>query len=92
MLFVAVLDESKHLLYVLFGVQDTKYDLNTFDTVLMLNVTDPQNIKFATAKDTADNSNSNNKSINSGVIVGAAVGGSAGVSAPSLKPTCTAAT
>ncbi|KAL9549194.1 hypothetical protein PS6_006215 [Mucor atramentarius] len=42
----AVLDESKNIVYILFGYQDTKAMVNTFKTVLAVNVTDTSNINF----------------------------------------------
>ncbi|CAO0797300.1 unnamed protein product [Mucor circinelloides] len=42
----AVLDESKNIVYILFGYQDTKAMVNTFNTVLAVNVTDISNISF----------------------------------------------
>lgn len=43
---IAVLDESKNIVYILFGYQDTKAMVNTFKTVLAVNVTDTSNINF----------------------------------------------
>lgn len=45
-LSIAVLDESKNIVYILFGYQDTKAMVNTFKTVLAVNVTDISNISF----------------------------------------------
>ncbi|KAK4515118.1 60S ribosomal protein L10 [Mucor velutinosus] len=42
----AVLDESKNIVYILFGYQDTKAMVNTFDTMLAVNVTDLAHISF----------------------------------------------
>ncbi|KAL9557629.1 hypothetical protein MBANPS3_001279 [Mucor bainieri] len=42
----AVLDESKKILYILFGYQELETLMNTTNTVLAVNVTDPKQLNF----------------------------------------------
>lgn len=44
--FIAVLDESKKIVYILFGYQELRSLANTFNTVLAINVTDSKSVSF----------------------------------------------
>ena len=86
---------QKKIVYILFGYQDTKANVNTFNTVLALNVTDPKKVEFVTtsqnlftsaeeplsATDSEETASKNSDSTNNsnGTIIGGAVGGSIGV-------------
>ncbi|GAN09925.1 hypothetical protein MAM1_0304c09458 [Mucor ambiguus] len=89
----AVLDESKKIVYILFGYQELRSLANTFNTVLAINVTDPRRVNFI---DTSQNlftaaekptpatgdkeiaSQTPNPSNDKSSTVGGAVGGSLG--------------
>lgn len=95
-LSVAVLDESKNIVYILFGYQDTKALVNTFDTVLAVNVTDLAHLNFVvTDQDLSTEAETPTAAIgdtetvspapdssnsNKSAAIGGAVGGSLGVS------------
>ncbi|KAL0143918.1 hypothetical protein V8B55DRAFT_1353013 [Mucor lusitanicus] len=89
----AVLDESKNIVYILFGYQDTKAMVNTFDTVLAINVTDLAHISFVdtnsnlsveaetptpATNDTEAASPTPNPDSSKSATIGGAVGGSLG--------------
>ncbi|KAL7315931.1 hypothetical protein PS15m_005091 [Mucor circinelloides] len=87
----AVLDESKNIVYILFGYQELKSLANTFNTVLAVNVTDPKKVNFIdtsqkfTAAEGPNSTTTSDKettsqtpSNNDSTTIGGAVGGSLG--------------
>ena len=92
--FIAVLDESKKIVYILFGYQELRSLANTFNTVLAVNVTDPKRVNFidtsqqlftaaegptSATDDKGTASQTPSPGSDNSSIVGGAVGGSLGV-------------
>lgn len=88
MLHLAVLDEAKKIVYILFGYASDKSVVDNYATVLALNVSDPKAVSFVESTqqiqpvETQLPTNTGNEGTSSGgngATIGGAVGGAVGV-------------
>lgn len=75
---LAVLDEAKKIVYILFGYANDKSVVDNYATVLVLNVTDPKAVAFVDSTQTAQPVETADSEKGSGGTIGGAVGGAVG--------------